>query len=650
MQTKKIAIILFSLFSIISMPTPDYYSPMAHAANDPAKAGETTPKNAAASPSNLEKFKADFAYEMAQLTAKIVSAPNNNVVRFKVLLESEIEQTVAKVTPTLPQELKADFSSEMMQIKDKIYSNPKLNIEKAKADFSYDTAQITTNYMTKAEQLDFAGVKAVVPAKVTGPLTVADNSNKESSVQSAPLRPVEKGNADFANEMAQLTAKIEALPNNNVVRFKVTLESEIDQTVAKVTPMLPQDQRVGFGADMERIKNKLYSNPKLNIEKAKYDFSNEIAQVNTKYGSTAGLDQGKTTVASASNKTIGAENKAVVNSVSSTSQVAAASQPEATARPAAYGASSNVTRTTKPISPETYNGIMNDLMSVGEQKKNPQKKVTIDGNVRYHYAANGGSASWSRNTSGLRARIGAEVWVNPEWRLNAMVEGKQNILNYDNEATFRASLTGKIRGATLQAGSFGYFMADGNIYDSTFAGGRLDFGGPVKYTLAAGSTDNSQQTLIATARHEALDYNVEAGVYNYLPNGSNQASNTIVNLAGNYKFSNFSLGSMILLASRKDSQGNTFGYVHSLNYGDLKTWRAGTYGIFARYYYQPRYTYIMPTMNGRGGSMQGFQGFGIGVYYTLAENVVGGLEYYNLRDITTGEQGSTWWGSVTCFF
>ena len=650
MQTKKVAIILFSLFSIIIMPAPDYCRQMAHAANDPAKAGEATPKNAAASPSNLEKFKADFAYEMAQLTAKIVSAPNNNVVRFKVLLESEIEQTIAKVTPTLPQELKADFSSEMMQIKDKLYSNPKLNIEKAKADFSYDTAQITTNYMTKAEQVDFAGGKAVVPAKTASLLPVADNSNKESNVQSAPLRPVEKGTADFANEMAQLTAKIEALPNNNVVKFKVTLESEIDQTVAKVTPTLPQDQRAGFGADMERIKNKLYSNPKLNIEKAKYDFSNEIVQVNTKYGATAGIDTGKTTVASTPNKTIGAENKAVVNSVATTPQVAAASKPAATARPAAYGASSNVTRTAKPISPETYNGIMNDLMSVGEQKKNPQKKVTIDVNIRYHYAANSGSASWSRNTSGLRARIGAETWVNPTWRLNALVEGKQNILNYENTTTFRASLTGKVGTGTLQAGTFGYFMADGNIYDSTFAGGRFEFGGPVKFTLAAGSTDNTQQTLIATARHEALDYNVEAGIYNYLPSDANQNSNTILNLAGNYKFSNFSLGSMILLASQKDSQGNNFGYVHSLNYGDLKTWRAGTYGVFVRYYYQPRFTYIMPTMNGRGGLMQGFQGLGIGVYYTLAENIVGGLEYYNLREITTGEPGTTWWGSVTSFF
>ena len=73
--------------------------------------------------------------------------------------------------------------------------------------------------------------------------------------------------ADFAYEMAQLTSKIVALPNNNVIRFKVTLDSEVDQTVAKLSPTLPPDQRPIFANEMTRIKNKIYADPKLNIEK-----------------------------------------------------------------------------------------------------------------------------------------------------------------------------------------------------------------------------------------------------------------------------------------------------------------------------------------------------------------------------------------------
>jgi len=470
--------------------------------------------------------------------------------------------------------------------------------------------------------------------------------------KSAPAPALDQqAKAEFAAEMNQLGERMAALPSNNVIKFKVTLDSEVDQTVARISPLLVPDQRSDFANEMAQIKNRIYSNPKLNVEKAKYELSNDLAQLTAKYVSKV---DGRTTLqaagpgTSSAGKLTGAEAKNPAAAPEGPPETPAAAKPAAPV--IGYAPSPAVLRTAKPITPETYTGIMNDLMAVGDGKQTKTNQVKIDGNVRYHYAVNSGSASWGQNTSGLRARIGAELWLNPDWRFNAMVEGNQNILNYENSVNFRASLTGKIRGATLQAGSFGYFMADGNIYDSTFNGGRLDFGGPIKYTLALGSTDFTQQTLIATARHEALDYTVEAGVYNYLPNGTGQKNNTIFNLAGNYKFSNFSVGSMILLASQKDSQGNNFGYVHSINYGELKTWRPGTYALFARYYNQPRYTYISPSMNGRGGWMQGYRGFGIGVYYTLAQNLVGGLEYYNLREFTTGTPGATWWGSLTSFF
>jgi hypothetical protein len=107
---------------------------------------------------------------------------------------------------------------------------------------------------------------------------------------------------------------------------------------------------------------------------------------------------------------------------------------------------------------------------------------------------------------------------------------------------------------------------------------------------------------------------------------------------------------MALVVNRKDANGANFGYVHSFTYGELKPWRKGTYNIWAKYYNQPKYTYIAPSMNGRGGWMQGFKGIGLGINYTFSENFVGSLEYYNLTDMTTGGTGSTWWGSLTHFF
>jgi hypothetical protein len=107
---------------------------------------------------------------------------------------------------------------------------------------------------------------------------------------------------------------------------------------------------------------------------------------------------------------------------------------------------------------------------------------------------------------------------------------------------------------------------------------------------------------------------------------------------------------MVLSSSLKDRNGNDNGYVLSLNYGDLKSWRAGTYEIFAKYYNQSRGTYIAHGMNGIGGSMQGFKGYGVGMNYALKENLVAGIEYYRLSDKISKDKGDTWWSQLTYYF
>jgi hypothetical protein len=143
---------------------------------------------------------------------------------------------------------------------------------------------------------------------------------------------------------------------------------------------------------------------------------------------------------------------------------------------------------------------------------------------------------------------------------------------------------------------------------------------------------------------------LEAGVYHYEADDSSKSKNTIGTFSGIYNFSNFGVGAMVLHSSQKDSRGDNNGYVLSINYGDLKPYRPRTYDIFAKYYNQPSGTYISHGMNGMGNSMQGFKGYGVGVNYTFAENLVGGIEHYNLEDKITGEKGETWWSYVTRYF
>ena len=203
--------------------------------------------------------------------------------------------------------------------------------------------------------------------------------------------------------------------------------------------------------------------------------------------------------------------------------------------------------------------------------------------------------------------------------------------------------------SSFRIGSFGYYMADGNIYDDSFDGVRYDFGESLRYSLSYGNTKYTKDTFVATARYDDYDYSLEAGAYMFKKNDDNTQSQ-IFTFGGVYKFSNFNIGAMALVANRKDLNGSNFGYVYSLNYGELKPWRKGTYNLWARYYYQPQHTYIAPSMNGRGGWMQGFRGVRVGINYTFSENLVGSLEYYGLTDLITGAPGNTWWGSLTHFF
>ncbi len=301
------------------------------------------------------------------------------------------------------------------------------------------------------------------------------------------------------------------------------------------------------------------------------------------------------------------------------------------------------------IDQETYTALIDELMHVGMRSKHSDNKVNFDGEIRYHYASNNGSERWDRDSSGIRIYLGADAVLNKDWHAYGVLESKQSLRNYNNEFKLsRLYVVGKVGTSTVTAGSFGYLMAEGNIYDSGFEGIQIDFGGPVQYRLSYGETNDTKETAIATARYEDFDYNLEAGVYHYQRDDSKQ--NTIWTIGGNYNFSNFSIGAMALGSSLKDSKGNSNGYVLSLSYGELKSWRPGTYEIVAKSYNQPAGTYIAHGMNGIGSSMQGFKGYGVGINYTLKENFVAGIEHYKLTDRVSEAKGDTWWSHLTYYF
>ena len=70
-----------------------------------------------------------------------------------------------------------------------------------------------------------------------------------------------------------------------------------------------------------------------------------------------------------------------------------------------------------------------------------------------------------------------------------------------------------------------------------------------------------------------------------------------------------------------------------------------------KYYYQPKGTYVAHTMSGLAGYMRGgFRGPAVFYQRTLFPNVVFNMEYYRLKELTTGDNANTWWTDVTYYF
>ena len=442
-----------------------------------------------------------------------------------------------------------------------------------------------------------------------------------------------KGNTElskdeFAYQMAQIATKFLSAPVTNVETFKIEFTYAISTITAKTMPLIPSEQRNDFTYEMAQLTSNIINDQNLDMKKAKAQFAQLITKVVNRIDKTT--TDGKATTAKKSDKI---EPQALSSSNKNVAGSPAANAP-------GY------------VDPAIYNSLIDDLMQVGNSSNHKNNKINVDGEIRFHYAANsGGSTQWE-DASGLRLYLGADTRINKNWQLFGMLEGQKSIKNYNNKLELsRLYMEGKVgESTTVKAGKFGYLMAEGNIYDSGFTGISVDFGDPIKYTLSYGETEDSKSTYIAKARYKDFDYNLEAGVYHYRLDDSSNNHNTIWNIGGNYNFSDFSIGAMYLGSSLKDSKGNSDGYVFSLNYGDLRTYRPGTYSMFAKYYNQAKGTYISHGMNAKGNSMQGVKGYGLGVSYTLAKDLVAGVEYYDLTDKVTGQKGKTVWTQLTHYF
>ena len=281
------------------------------------------------------------------------------------------------------------------------------------------------------------------------------------------------------------------------------------------------------------------------------------------------------------------------------------------------------------------------------------RELKIGGEVRYHYADNSGDEPFNFSDSRLRTRVYLDYPLDDKWTLHSMIESEKSWFNdrYDGKISWeRIYITGSHKDWDFIGGRYAEIFADGNVYDGEFTGVSAITGNKLKVKGAIGKLRDHEEGGAIVATYQEPKYAAEVGMYSFDGVKAYAERNRILALSGTRFLGNFALGAMYLRSNNSDRSGDKDAYILSLRYGRVRAWVPGTYELFLKYYDQADSTYIGHTMVGLADSMHGFRGIGAGFYYTLAENLLYGLEYYDLEEKSTGKNGRTLWNQLSYFF
>ena len=311
-----------------------------------------------------------------------------------------------------------------------------------------------------------------------------------------------------------------------------------------------------------------------------------------------------------------------------------------------------------------------ELDSLGVRVAALEKKsdnVKITGEVRYHYADNSGDASKLAGKNGYATKLRSRIWltgqINDDWKYTGMLQNEQILKDDKGDETTdfqRAYVNGKLGGVAVQAGRYNLNLAQGNVYDNRFDGIQASYGKDVKLTVGYGKADPGTKTTISdqvyyadlTGKVGALD--LGAGYYSFdgdATTGIFTEKNDIFKVSADYAFTNdLKLGAMYLKGDDMDTDIDDDGYVVTASYKGAKASQVGSWGLVAKYYDQGATTYADHTMNGLADDMVGFKGYSVFANYTFAKNIVGQVEYYDLKDKVTDLKAKTLWSQVVFTF
>lgn len=254
----------------------------------------------------------------------------------------------------------------------------------------------------------------------------------------------------------------------------------------------------------------------------------------------------------------------------------------------------------------------------------------------------------------LRARIYMDYNLDDNWHAIGMLESEKALHGDDSmDGTIdldRYYLKGAVGKVMVMAGAFGKTLAGGNIYDSRFKGIQVAYGNhhPWYWEGAFGKVNEADEVTALTAIYQKGENKLSLGAYGFRMDGGNNRNIGLIGyempLGGWWH-----VGAQYLYGHDETEPGGSGG-VFSLSRGEENSWEKGNLYTYAKYYYQPRATYVEHTMNGVADYMHGFKGYGLGLSYTLTRDWVLSLEYDDLEDLQYGTRNRTLWAGLSYYF
>ena len=315
-----------------------------------------------------------------------------------------------------------------------------------------------------------------------------------------------------------------------------------------------------------------------------------------------------------------------------------------------------------------------ELDALGVRVANLEKKadnVKVTGEVRYRYTD---SELNGNEYNDLRSRIWVNGQINDDWSYIGMIENTQDFTeDAGNEKTEfkRAYVEGKIGGLDLTAGRYGAFFANGNVYDAQADGAQLSYGDKVKVSAFAGKgTDEAGDGAASNGNYAGAEisaalgenFSLNGGYVNFKDMGASELAaetnidNAIWYVGADANFGDFTLSGMYLKGDKSENDQDVKGvdddgYTVGLSYKGAEASEAGSYGIWANYYDQGGQTYVAHTTDANTFGNDGFKGYGVGVNYTFAKNIVGTVAYYDTENkMNSNEDDQIIWADMTFTF